>query len=205
MRSPEASNNFPKFTVCSLYKRFLLFYKFTLIALFNDAQVRKYDAGSMSQKHFFYNQSFRNWISEFLFTDFGKTTPVETFTIGDVSSVSSNLKLKEPDITSATFKIFSITLSLFSASFFLKDLANNCFSASSTRFTLTVYILSKTYPGLSLGIPFFTKQKSKWSWGSGSLGYGGKASQEKVHIYIQRVSLTRLNVRWVDGFKHKSV
>ena len=49
------------------------------------------------------------------------------------------------------------------------------------------HISSMVYPGLYLGIPFFAKRKSKGSWESGSLGYGGKAPRKKFHVYIQRV------------------
>ena len=34
---------------------------------------------------------------------------------------------------------------------------------------------------------FFTKWKLKESWGSGSLGYIGKAPRKKFHVYTQRV------------------
>ena len=44
---------------------------------------------------------------------------------------------------------------------------------------LNVNMLSVVYPGLSMGIPFLTKNKSKGSWGSGSLCYGGKDHWEK--------------------------
>lgn len=43
-----------------------------------------------------------------------------------------------------------------------------------------------TYPGLSLGTSFFTKQKSNDNWGSKAKGYRANFSWKNFHIHIHR-------------------